>query len=163
MYFLKKYYIVYFFPVIEKNKKCFISWLYYIFQFLIDTTPPVLRLSLMPLRLAQRLGGPSTGDWFQHVGCLITSFTVLLHQSVIGDAPILSDAWCSPRTLQPVSRHWSCQSGESNLSARISGDVQAGIRLRPVNSMHLAKMKGSPRCAMQLLFTKFIKTVTNIL
>ena len=38
----------------------------------------------------------------QHVGCLISSFTVLsrpgkvvLHQIVIGDAAILSDAWCS--------------------------------------------------------------------
>ena len=42
-------------------------------------------------------------------------------------------------TVPPVSGHWSCQSGESNLRARISGDVQAGIRLKPVNSMHLEK------------------------
>ena len=28
-------------------------------------------------------------------------------------------------TVPPVSRHWSCQSDESNLRARISGDVQA--------------------------------------
>ena len=65
--------------------------------------------------------------------------------------------------MPPVSRHWSCQSGESNLRARISGDVQAGIRLRPVNSMHLARKKGSPRCAVKLSFRKFIKTVPNIL
>ena len=69
--------------------------------------------------------------------------------------------WSS--TVPPVSRLWSCQSGESNLRARIIGDVQAGIRLRPVNSMHLEMKKGSPRCAVKLLFRNFIKTVPNIL
>ena len=53
-------------------------------------------------------------------------------------------------TVPPVSRHWSCQSGESNLRAWISGDVQAGIRLRPVDSMHLAGKKGSLRWAVKL-------------
>ena len=66
-------------------------------------------------------------------------------------------------TVTPVSRHWSCQSGESNLSARISGDVQRGIRLRPDNGMHLASKKGSPRCAVKLEFREFINTVPNIL
>ena len=65
--------------------------------------------------------------------------------------------------MPPVSCHWSCQSGESNLRARISGDVQAGIRLRPVNSMHLPKKKGSLRCALKLSFREFIKTVQNVL
>ena len=51
----------------------------------------------------------------------------------------------------------------SNLRARISGDVQADIRLRPVNSMQLARKKGSPRCAVKLLFRRFINTVPNIL
>ena len=69
----------------------------------------------------------------------------------------------SVNTVPPVSRHWSCQSGKSNLRVRIMGDVQAGIRLRPVNSMHLARKKGSPRCAVKLSFKKFIKTVQNIL
>ena len=68
-----------------------------------------------------------------------------------------------PFTVPPVSRHWSCQSGESNLRAWISGDVQAGIRLRPVNSMHLARKKGGLRCAVKLQFREFIKTVPNIL
>ena len=66
-------------------------------------------------------------------------------------------------TVPPVSRHWSCQSGESNLRARISGDVQAGIRLRPVNSMCLTRKKGSPRCAVKLSLRKFMRTVLNIL
>ena len=69
----------------------------------------------------------------------------------------------SCRTVPPVSRHWSCQSGKSNIRARIGGDVYAGIRLRPVSSMHLERKKGSPRCAVMLLFRKFIKTVPNIL
>ena len=56
----------------------------------------------------------------------------------------------SDATVPPVSCHWSCQSGESNLRAQISGDLQAGIRLRPVNSMHLDRKKGSPRCAVKL-------------
>ena len=65
--------------------------------------------------------------------------------------------------LTPVSRLWSCQSGESNLRARINGDVQAGIRLRPVNSLHQARKKGSPRYAVKLSFRKIIKTVPNFL
>ena len=59
-------------------------------------------------------------------------------------------------TVPPVSHHWSCQSGESNLRAWISGDVQVWIRLRRFNSMHLARKKGSPRCAMKLSFREFI-------
>ena len=66
-------------------------------------------------------------------------------------------------TVPPVSCHWSCQSGESSLRAQISGDVQAGIRLRPVNSIYLARMRGSPRCAVKLTFRDFIMTVPNIL
>ena len=69
----------------------------------------------------------------------------------------------TPFTVPPVSRHWSCQSGELSLRAWISGDVQVGIRLRPVNSMHLARKKGSPRCAVKLLFREFIKSVSNFL
>ena len=65
-------------------------------------------------------------------------------------------------TVRPMSRHWSCWSGESNLRARISGDVQAVIRLRPVDGMHLARKKGSPRCAVKLSCREFIKTVPNI-
>ena len=65
--------------------------------------------------------------------------------------------------MPSVSRHWSCQSGESNVRARISGDVHDGIGLGPVNIMHLAKTKGSPRYALKLLFREFIKTVQNIL
>ena len=34
-------------------------------------------------------------------------------------------------TVPPVSRLWGCQSAESTLRARISGDVQAETRLRP--------------------------------
>ena len=67
------------------------------------------------------------------------------------------------RTVPPVSRHWSCQSGESNLRVGISDDVQVGIILRPVNSMHVARKKGSPRCSVKLSFREFIKTVPNIL
>ena len=66
-------------------------------------------------------------------------------------------------TVPPVSRHWSCLSGESNLRALIIGDVQAGIKLRSVNSMHLARKKGSPRCAMKQSCRGFIKTVPKIL
>ena len=66
-------------------------------------------------------------------------------------------------TVPPVSRHWSCQSEELNLRAWISGDVQVGTRLRPVNSMHLARKKGSPRCVLKLLFIEFIKSVSNFL
>ena len=33
----------------------------------------------------------------------------------------------SRQTTKPTTRHWSCQSGESNLRSPISGDVQAGI------------------------------------
>ena len=66
-------------------------------------------------------------------------------------------------TVPPESRHWSCLSGESTLRARISGDVQAETRLGPVNSMHLERKKGSPRCAVKLLCREFIKIVPNIL
>ena len=66
-------------------------------------------------------------------------------------------------TVPPVSQNWSYQSGESNLRAQFCGDVQAGVRLRPVSSVHLARKKGSPRCAVKLPFRKFIKTVPNIL
>ena len=65
--------------------------------------------------------------------------------------------------VPPVSRHWSCQSCESNLRARISGDVLSGIRLSPFNSMHLERKKGSTRCAVKLLFRKLIRTIPNIL
>ena len=66
-------------------------------------------------------------------------------------------------TVPPVSCHWSCQSGESNLRARISGDVQTGIRLRPVNNMHLARKEDSPRCAVKLSFREVINTAPIIL
>ena len=66
-------------------------------------------------------------------------------------------------TVPPVSRHLSCQSRESNLRARISGELQAGIRMRPANSVHLARKKGSPRCAVKLMFRKFIKNVSNMM
>ena len=66
-------------------------------------------------------------------------------------------------TVAPESRHWSCQSGESNLRAQFSGDVQVGIRLRPVDSMHLARYKGILRCAVKLLCKEFIKIVPNII
>ena len=65
--------------------------------------------------------------------------------------------------MPPLSRHWSCQSGELNLRAWISGDLQVGTRLRPVNSMHLARKKGSPRCVLKLSFREFIKSVSNFL
>ena len=56
-----------------------------------------------------------------------------------------------------------CKSGELNLRAWISGDVQAGIRLRPVNSLHLARKKCSPKYAVKLSFRMFIRYVSNIL
>ena len=64
-------------------------------------------------------------------------------------------------TVPPVSRHWSCPAGESNFRDWISGDEQVGIRLRPVNSLHLARKKGGPRCAVKLSYREFIKTVSN--
>ena len=88
--------------------------------------------------------------------------------AVVAYCTVLNLAFATPKfdvgpTVPPVSRLWSCQSGESNLRARISGDVPAGIRLRPVNNMHLAKKKGSLRCAFKLLFREFMKTGKNIL
>ena len=59
-------------------------------------------------------------------------------------------------TEPPMSRR-------STLRAWISGDVQAETRLRPVDSMYLARKKGGPRCAVKLLCKEFIKTVPNIL
>ena len=52
---------------------------------------------------------------------------------------------------------------ELPIRAWFSGDVHVGIRLRPVNSMRLARQKGSPRCAVKILFREFIKSVTNFL
>ena len=65
-------------------------------------------------------------------------------------------------TVPPVSCHWSCQSSQSTLRARIIGDVQAGIMPRPVNSMNPARKKDSPRCSVKLPCREFIKTVPNI-
>ena len=70
---------------------------------------------------------------------------------------------CIVGTVPPVSRQWSCSSGESNLRALISGDVLAGIRLRPVDSIHLARKKDSRICAVKLSCREFIKTISNIL
>ena len=74
-----------------------------------------------------------------------------------------SHHYLSLGTVPTLSRHWSCQSGESNLRARISGDVQAGISLRRVNSIRLRRRKGSPRSAVKLLLRKFNRTVSNVL
>ena len=68
----------------------------YICQFLIDTTPPALCHSLMPLRLAQSLGSRFTGDWIQHVACLITSFTFLSRPGKVWDC---NKTWCYIKLL----------------------------------------------------------------
>ena len=44
--------------------------------------------------------------------------------------------------------HWYCR--WATLGARISGDVQAKTKLRPVDSTHLARNKGIRRCVKKL-------------
>ena len=65
--------------------------------------------------------------------------------------------------MHPDTEFFEYESGESNIRAQISGDVQAGIRLRPVDSVHLARRKATTRCAVKLSKRKLINIVANIL
>ena len=69
-----------------------------------------------------------------------------------------------PRLSRAALCHQCLTIGAADQVSQISGTgLEVMCRLRPVNGMHLAMKKGSPRCAVKLSCREFIKTVPNFL